>query len=42
MEANTHKAILGGGFLIKNSSPEETFIPEDFSDEQKNDRADVR
>lgn len=29
------KALLGGEWLIKESNPFETFIPEDFNEEQR-------
>ena len=36
MEATKQtKALLGGEWLIKESNPFETFIPEDFNEEQK-------
>jgi alkylation response protein AidB-like acyl-CoA dehydrogenase len=35
MEANTTSAIGGGAFLIQPSSPEATFTPEDFTEEQR-------
>ena len=35
MEANTARALQGGGFLINPSTTENTFTPEDFSEEQK-------
>jgi len=34
MEATTRKSLRGGEFLIKPSGPEDTFIPEEFSEEQ--------
>lgn len=34
METQTKAAIQGGGFLIQDSEPEQTFTPEDFNDEQ--------
>ncbi len=34
METQTLAAIHGGGFLIQPSTPESTFIPEDFNEEQ--------
>ena len=33
--AETKKAIRGGEFLIRETSAEEVFIPEEFSEEQK-------
>lgn len=35
MEEQTKTVIQGGGFLINTSTPEDTFTPEDFSEEQK-------
>src|SRR5689334_8389746 len=35
METLTKQALKGGEWLIKESDPSETFIPEDFSEEQK-------
>ncbi len=35
METQTNVAIQGGGFLIQNSTPENTFTPEDFNEEQR-------
>lgn len=35
MEAVTKQALKGGEWLIKESNPADTFIPEDFSEEQK-------
>ncbi len=35
MEEQTKTVIQGGGFLINASTPEDTFTPEDFSEEQK-------
>lgn len=35
MEEQTKTVIQGGGFLINASTPEGTFTPEDFSEEQK-------
>lgn len=35
MEANTLKILQGGGFLINEATPENTFTPEDFREEQK-------
>lgn len=36
MEAtNKTKALLGGEWIIKESNPHETFIPEDFNEEQQ-------
>ncbi|MBW7913642.1 MAG: acyl-CoA dehydrogenase family protein, partial [Taibaiella sp.] len=35
MEHNGMKTIQGGGFLISESTPEHTFTPEDFSNEQR-------
>ena len=35
MEHTGMKTIQGGGFLISESTPEHTFTPEDFSDEQR-------
>ena len=36
MEAtNKTKALLGGEWTIKESDPHETFIPEDFNEEQQ-------
>lgn len=35
MEHTGMKTIHGGGFLISESTPEHTFTPEDFSDEQR-------
>src|SRR5687768_1449185 len=34
MEANTTRTVHGGGFLVNPSTPENTFIPEDFNEEQ--------
>ncbi|MDG1028610.1 MAG: acyl-CoA dehydrogenase family protein [Flavobacteriaceae bacterium] len=34
MEIETNKLIKGGEFIIKDSSPEDIFTPEDFSEEQ--------
>ncbi len=35
MEEQSKQVIQGGGFLIKESAPKDTFTPEDFSEEQK-------
>jgi alkylation response protein AidB-like acyl-CoA dehydrogenase len=35
METKQAKALLGGEWLIKESNPFETFIPEDFNEEQR-------
>ncbi len=35
METVTNKALKGGEWLVKESDPASTFIPEDFSEEQK-------
>ena len=35
MDQTAQKSIPGGSFLIAESTPEHTFTPEDFSDEQK-------
>ena len=35
METLIHKALKGGEWLVKESEPASTFIPEDFSEEQK-------
>lgn len=35
MEEQTKTVIQGGGFLINASTPEDTFTPEDFSEEQQ-------
>ncbi len=35
METKQSKALLGGEWLIKESNPFETFIPEDFNEEQR-------
>lgn len=35
MDNTAYKTIPGGSFLIRESSPEETFTPEDFREEQK-------
>ena len=35
VNAGTVKRMAGGSFLIENSSPEDVFTPEDFTDEQK-------
>jgi len=35
MEALAQNTIAGGAFLIQNSSPEQTYTPEDFSPEQR-------
>jgi len=35
METNTKSAMIGGGFLVQPSDPEQTFTPEDFSEEQR-------
>lgn len=35
MEEQTKTVIQGGGFLINASTPEDTFAPEDFSEEQQ-------
>ena len=34
MELSTNTLIKGGEFIIKDSSPEDVFTPEDFSEEQ--------
>ncbi|MFY8005334.1 MAG: acyl-CoA dehydrogenase family protein, partial [Chitinophagaceae bacterium] len=34
-QTTTHKALKGGEWIIKESNPFETFIPEDFDEEQK-------
>ncbi|MCB0741805.1 MAG: acyl-CoA dehydrogenase family protein, partial [Chitinophagaceae bacterium] len=34
MEATTKQTIKGGEWLIKESTPEDTFTPENFSEEQ--------
>jgi hypothetical protein len=33
--SSTHKTLSGAEWLIKSSLPEETFIPEDFNEEQR-------
>lgn len=35
MEKGTQHTIAGGGFLIQESTPQDTFTPEDFREEQK-------
>ena len=35
MEPLTKQALKGGEWLIKESEPADTFIPEDFSEEQR-------
>ena len=35
METVTNKALKGGEWLVKETDPATTFIPEDFSEEQK-------
>ncbi|HVE61739.1 MAG TPA: hypothetical protein VNA26_07965, partial [Chitinophagaceae bacterium] len=35
METTLKKTLKGGEWLIKESDPETTFIPEEFSEEQK-------
>ena len=34
MELETKKLIKGGEFIIRDSSPEDIFTPEDFTEEQ--------
>jgi len=34
METKTQKEVNGGEFLISESSPDQIFTPEDFSEEQ--------
>ncbi len=35
METQVNQSLKGGEWLVKESAPEKTFIPEDFSEEQK-------
>ena len=34
METQLSQSIQGGGFLIQASTPDQTFIPEDYNEEQ--------